>query len=320
MGLGRCGRASELGSFGGGGRYAPPVTTLKEPDISIWTGLFGTLSHSPKVHRQLGLERLDDRVLPSVTSLSGVVGMPPQLPSEQLATPAEGLFVNPEAVINSSILADQTIDSPDAPKSITGTISLNAQATSSAEKGKFTPKGGRERESTDEELQSRIPYYMQYDGPTEFKAEYTIGLKNDGSFDPSLSSITLTTVYYTSRSYVTRRNTEISAEDEAELIKEGKGVFRSGDYAYIFSKPKLENDGWKTLPIQITEVSLKDAQLQSFKFKADAWYGNRPDSIIDKGIVGEIDLVTGKASFTAKYQSASTGVIATYVVEGTIKK
>jgi len=302
--------------------------------MSIWTKLFGTRSHPLKVHRQLGLERLDDRVLPSVTLPDGVVGMPPLFPSEQLATPAEGLFVNPEAAVNSSMLADlpvpnpdapvpnpdAPVPNPDAPKSITGTISLNAKATSSAEKGKFTPKGGKERESTDEELQSRIPYYMQYDGPTEFKAEYTIGLKNDGSFDPSTSSITLTTVNYTYRTYVTRRNTAISAEDEAALIKEGKSVFRRGDYAYIFSKPKLVNDGWKTLSIPITEASLKDGKLQSFKFKADAWYGNRPESIIDKGIVGEIDLVTGKANFTAKYQSASTGVIATYVVEGTIKK
>lgn len=161
---------------------------------------------------------------------------------------------------------------------------------------------------------------MQYDGPTEFKAEYTIGLKNDGSFDPSKSAITLTTVNYTSRSYVTRKSSEISKEDEATLIKEGKSVYRNGENVHIFSKPKLVKDGWKTLSIPITEALLKDGKLQSFKFKADTWYGKRPDSIIDKGIVGEVDLVTGKTSFTAKYQSASSGVIATCVIEGTIKK
>jgi hypothetical protein len=45
--------------------------------MSIWTKLFGTQSHSPKVHRQLGLERLDDRVLPSVTLLDVSVNFDP---------------------------------------------------------------------------------------------------------------------------------------------------------------------------------------------------------------------------------------------------
>jgi hypothetical protein len=161
---------------------------------------------------------------------------------------------------------------------------------------------------------------MQYDGPTEFKADYTIGLKADGSFDPSKSSITLTTVNYTSRTYVVRKSADISAEDEAALVKAGKSVVRNGDDAYIFSKPTVVKSGWKTLSIPITEATLKDGKLQSFKFKADAWYGDRPPSIIDKGIDGQVDLTTGKASFTAKYQSASTGVIATYVIDGTVKK
>lgn len=291
--------------------------------MSIWTKLFATRSNKPEVRSRLGLERLDDRTLPSIALFDGTESVAPRLQPEQLATSTDGRFnehTTTNTAVSNSIFVDELVDNPDAPKDITGTISLEAKATSSAEKGKFTPKDGKERESTDEELERRIPYYMQYDGPTEFKAEYTVGLKPDGSFDPSKSSITLTTVSYTSRTYVTRESSKISAEDEAALIKEGKSVVRRGDKAHIFTKPRLVKDGWKTLSIPITEATLKDGKLQSFKFQADAWYGNRPDSIIDKGIVGDVDLITGKASFTAKYQSASTGVIATYIVDGTIKK
>jgi hypothetical protein len=216
---------------------------------------------------------------------------------------------------------DAPVPNPVAPKSITGTISFSAIATSSAEKGKFTPKGGKERESTDEELASGAAHFKQYDGPTEFKASYTISLKEDGSFDASKSFVTFTTVNYTERTLMSQqKSSTLSADDEADLIKEGRFVYRHGGTAFIYGKPRLEKSGWKTLSIPITEASLKDGKLQSFKFKADAWYSNPGDLIIDKGIVGEVDLLAGKANFTAKYQSASTGVIATYVIEGTIKK
>lgn len=270
------------------------------------------------------LERLDDRALPSVTLPEGTVWVAPILPPEHLATLTEGLFLTPVAAstaVNPSVLEDEPISNPEPPKEISGSISIAGKSISSAEKGKFTPEGEKERESTDKELESHVPYYMQYDGPTEFKAEYKIGLKPDGSFDPSKSSITLITVNYTERSYVTRKSSEITADDEAKLIKEGKSVVRRGDNAYIFSKPKLVTSGWKTLSIPITEATLKEGKLLSFKFKSDTWYPEAKKSgIIDKGISGEIDLVTAKASFTAKYQSASTGVIATYDVEGMIKE
>ncbi len=302
--------------------------------MSLWTKLFVTKSHTPVVRSRLGLVRLDDRSLPSVTLPDGTVWVAPMLPLEQPAsstipTPTVpdlevrpgGMTNNPEPTIPvPTVTPGGGTNNPDTPKEITGVIGLDAESTSSAEKGKFTPRGGKERESTDEELEQRRPHYMQYDGPTEFKAGYTIGLKPDGSFDPSKSEITFTTVNYTSRSYVPTKSDLISAEDEAELKKEGKSVFRSRQNAYIFSKPKLEKDGWKTLSLPIAQATLKDGELQSFKFKADTWYGNPPGSIIDKGIVGEVDLAGGKTSFTAKYQSATTGVIATYVVEGKIKK
>ncbi|MCA9204483.1 MAG: hypothetical protein KDA59_15625 [Planctomycetales bacterium] len=62
-----------------------------------------------------------------------------------------------------------------------------------------------------------------------------------------------------------------------------------------------------------------NGRLHSFKFVGDTWYFDPPSSIIDKGIVGEVDLAKCKASFTAKYQSATTGAIATYLVAGKLK-
>ncbi len=213
------------------------------------------------------------------------------------------------------------IAAPTAPDKIEGTVTVDGNATSSSAKGMFTPPGATTpRESTDEELQGRTPYYKQYEGPTQFKADYTVNLKPDGTFNPTGSSIKLTTVNYTSRTYVTRNSADISAEDETALVAAGKSVLRIGDKAYIFSKPTLTNSGWQTLSIPITEATLVDGKLESFKFQADAWYSDRPASIIDKGIVGEVDLKKCKAEFTAKYQSASTGVIATYVTKGKIKK
>jgi hypothetical protein len=292
--------------------------------MSLWTKLFGTRSDTPVVRSHLGLVRLDDRTLPSVTLPDGTVWVAPMLPPEQTAMPTEVPYANPtagNAAAKAQVHEDKLIDNPDAPKDITGTIGIDAKSISSAEKGKFTPKGDKEKESTDKELSGRAAYYKQYDGPTEFKAEYTIGLKEDGSFDASKSSVTFTTVNYTSRTLVSQqKSTTVSAEDEADLIKQGKFVYRHGDTAYIYDKPRLVKSGWKTVSIPITEASLKDGKLQSFKFKSDTWYTKPGELIIDKGIVGEVDLVAGKASFTAKYQSASTGVIATYLVEGTIKK
>ena len=209
-------------------------------------------------------------------------------------------------------------DNP-APKSITGSVTITGDSNASAEKGSYTPPAGVERKTTDADMRRDTPHFMQYDGATEFKADYTIGLNADGSFDPKTSSVTLTTVTYTSSSYVVRGKDEVSAEEEAKMIKDGKKVVRNGDDVYIFSKPTVRKDGWKTVSIPITDAVIKDGKLVSFKFKGDTWYGNKPASIEDKGIEGSIDLGTGKATFTAKYQLTNDGAIATYVVTGTVK-
>jgi len=171
--------------------------------------------------------------------------------------------------------------------------------------------------STDAELQDDKYYYKRYEGPTQFEGDYTVKLNGDGTFNATGSSITLTTVNYTSRSLVVRNT--LSAADEAAEVAKGSTVHREGGKVYILKKGRLTASGWKTLSIPITSATIVDGKLEAFEFAAPAWYSNKPDSIIDKGITGKVDLKKCEAEFTAKYQSAYTGVIATYVTTGKIK-
>ena len=202
---------------------------------------------------------------------------------------------------------------------IEGSVNIDADSTSSAAKGMFTPMGDTvQRETTDDEFLFTKYYVKQYDGPTSFKGDYTVNLKADGSFEPTGSTIKFTTTTYTSRSYVTRNSADISAEEEAAMVAAGKTVYREGDNAYIFTRPRLKDSGWQTLSIPITEATLVDGKLQSFKFNGD-WYGSPPAGLVDKGIAGEVDLKEWKASFTAKYQDPVRGAIATFVTTGKIE-
>jgi hypothetical protein len=56
--------------------------------MSLWTKLFGKQSHTVEVRSRLGLVRLDDRSLPSVTLPEETVWVAPMLPPEQPATAA----------------------------------------------------------------------------------------------------------------------------------------------------------------------------------------------------------------------------------------
>jgi hypothetical protein len=151
-------------------------------------------------------------------------------------------------------------------------ITINADSKSSAEKGKYTD-GGKEMESTDQEVKAAKVYNMQYDGPTEFKAIYDIPLIA-GKVDVSKSTVKFITVNYTDRTYKKKTKEMVSEEMEKALIKKGQSVYRDGDYAYIFSKATLEPSKFPTLPIKITEVTLnKDkSNVESFKFSSNDWY------------------------------------------------
>ncbi len=204
------------------------------------------------------------------------------------------------------------------PTKIVGTLTLDGDATSSAAKGMFTPEGETtERETTDAELIYWKYYYKQYDGPTQFTAEYTVNLNADGTFNPTGSTIKFTTVNYTSRYKLTVRDS-LSDAQQAEEEAKGFTVYREGGKVYILKKATLLPYVWPTLSIPITEATLVDGKLHSFKFKGD-WYSNLPTGFIDKGVEGAIDLAKCTAEFTAKYQEPYSGSIGTYVTTGKIK-
>lgn len=200
---------------------------------------------------------------------------------------------------------------------VTGTFTVDGNSTSSTAKGMFTPSGETvERESTDEELLHSKYYNKQYDGPTEFTVDYTIKLNADGTFNPTGSTVQMTTVNYTSRTYIVRES--LTAQQRADLEAQGKTIYEEGGKFYIFSKPTLKASGWQTLSIPITSATLVDGKLHSFEF-AGPWYGNPPPGLIDKGIDGSVDLKKCKVDYTAKYQDPIRGTIATYDVTGKIK-
>jgi len=181
-------------------------------------------------------------------------------------------------------------------------ITIKGDSTSSAEKGKYKDKDGKEQESTADEVKGSQEYNMKYDGETEFKADYTIVCKPDGSVDLDKSTIKFITVSYTQQNY--RRGAD------GKLEKLGK--------------PRTVPSTFTTLPIKITGAVLNDdGSIKSLTFSSNDWYP--PDAplgkvIINKGLSGEIDLSTGKATFTAKYQNPNNGVISTYRVTGTFPK
>ena len=207
--------------------------------------------------------------------------------------------------------------------SIEATIVIKGNATSSAEKGKYTPPGGKEFESSDAQLNYRSAYDKRYDGPTEFKAKYIIVFKADNSLDTTKSTVQFTTVNYTVRyGFKEVKNAAFTEEDEKEWIKDGGSVYRHGGIAYVLTPPKLLKDSWSTLPITITEVTLKDCcVVTSFKYKSDKWYPeSKAGGLIDKGLEGAINLTTGMATFTGKYQTTTDAVITTYTMAGKIDK
>jgi len=126
----------------------------------------------------------------------------------------------------------------------------------------------------------------------------------------------MTTVNYTSRILTVRDS--LSPEQQAVEEARGYTVYREGGKVFILKTPTIVPDGFPTFAMPITEATLVDGKLHSFKFTADAWYSDPPARMIDKGIVGEVDLAKCKTESTSKYQDAYNGVIATYVTNGKI--
>ncbi len=155
------------------------------------------------------------------------------------------------------------------------TITVDATSKGTAAKGPCT---------SDDDLKSAQEHAKEYDGATKFKADYTIVLKADNTVDQTKSSVTFTTVTYTSG------GTEVKSN-------------------------------FKTLPIVITSVTLNmDKSVKSFTFKSTDWY---PDAdsvgIKNNTLSGTINLSTGDSTYTASYIDNSNGAIYTYTVTGKIK-
>lgn len=206
---------------------------------------------------------------------------------------------------------------------VTGTFTVDGNATAGTAKGMFTPAGDTvERETTDYDFYDRKYYNKQYDGPSEFTVDYTIKLKPNGDFEPTGSTVKMTSVNYTRKKRISiRPSASVSAELQAQWESEGKTVLREpgNGKVYIYAAPELMPYSFPTLDIPITEATLVDGKLHSFKFNANAWYGEPHPRLIDKGIVGKVDLAGCKASFMSRYQDNETGVITTWGTVGKIK-
>ena len=156
------------------------------------------------------------------------------------------------------------------------TVTVNGTATGTVAAGATTSA---------DDLKAAQDHAAQYDGPTQFRADYTIVLKADDTVDTTQSTVTFKTVNYTDN-----------------------GV--------------LATSGFTTRAITITDVTLNaDKSIASFKFSSTNWYpasGDGADLINNNGLSGSIDLKTGATTYTASYSDKNNGAIYKYVVPGTI--
>jgi hypothetical protein len=125
-----------------------------------------------------------------------------------------------------------------------------------------------------------------YDGPTQFTANYTIAFKPDGTPDLANSSLILSTINYTSVNEQTRI---------ASLV----------------------HKDFVTLRIAITGVTFNDdGSVAGFTFSSINWYpGN---DVTNNGISGSINLNTGDTRYIASYIGKNSKATYTYDVMGMI--
>ena len=122
-----------------------------------------------------------------------------------------------------------------------------------------------------------------YNGPTQLIVDYMIALK-DGKFDPTGSTVTFTTVYYTTSGTKTPST-------------------------------------FKTLTLPVSTATLgAGGSVETFGFDTTDWYPDAAsDGIKNNGIKGTIDLKKRTGAFTSSYTDASNGDIYTYMVTGTLR-
>ncbi len=148
-----------------------------------------------------------------------------------------------------------------------------------------------------EDLTDDKGFAGQYDGPTDFMADYTIVLDDKNMLDLTKSKVIFTTINYTARNY--NRRTE------------------------KYGKPSLVRSNFKTPEIQITDIKFIDNDpkkgVESFNFKSNIWYPKtepQGNSLINNDLAGTINLKDGKSSYTASFIRIPTGSVYTYKVDG----
>jgi hypothetical protein len=166
-------------------------------------------------------------------------------------------------------------------------VNLKGENTSAVVAGTYM-RGGETLTTSAVALKSNQDWAAQYDGATEFKADYTINFNKDNTVDSKTSTVTFITVNYTDNK------------------KEVKSKFT-------------------TLPITITGVTLTNndpTKIESFTFSSNDWYPKTEplaNALNNKGLSGSISLKTGAFMSTASYSNKSDGAVYTYTTKATIQ-
>lgn len=167
------------------------------------------------------------------------------------------------------------------------TVTVQATASGSAVAGTYV-RNGTTMTTSDKQAAAANEHAAEYDGSTQFTANYTIALKPDNTVDSTNSTVTFVTINYTAK---------------GKLVTE--------------TPP-----GFTTLPITITAVTLNpDNSVASFDFNSTNWYpptATGAGGLNNNGLSGSINLNTGAASYTASYGSKSNGAVYTYSVTGQV--
>jgi hypothetical protein len=163
-----------------------------------------------------------------------------------------------------------------------GSITINATSSGSAAAGTI-----RGSPSSPAAVARENAHAMEYDGPTQFTANWDITLNPQNMFVSG-------TVTFVTNSYTAPNRSPPPATE---------------------TKPST----FTTQAITITGATVNpQGQITSFTFDSTNWYSTQPKyatgAITSDGLSGMINLLTGASSYTAKYIIKSNGVVDTYTV------
>jgi hypothetical protein len=191
----------------------------------------------------------------------------------------------------------------------TGSMTYSSTASGTATAGTVRNADGTEKKdqngmpipTTPADLSMDKGFAGQYDGATEFKADYMICLDANNMLDMAKSMVTFKTINYTSRTYNPRTGT--------------------------YGRSSLVNSNFTTPSIKITGVKFMNNDptmgVESFDFASDLWYPKtepQGNSLVNNGLSGTINFKTNKSSYKASFIRIPTGSVYTYTVNGMKKQ